>query len=363
MIGIKEMITLMKANVICEFPDDYIISDNLLDGFTKDDVRMGMKGFSSLLIQLFDVILHEANKPITIEEPSTSGLGLTNVYADIKKPLSLLYAMGVCGKPNDGCLLIAGSKLNELYKKMHGNKPLEYMRLLQNSGLIFSTDLSAKALNLNKIGVIRLEYPDNAIALIGLKTFAEATSKINRHIHLADITHTFARCDYNTLSMPKKYVYEIPLITKFLSEDYSMFFMQLHNLLLSNNCKYEAKLNMNDYQFTYKPKKGTANICSINIAFDRSTVRIKSSLIAEKPDLLTEAPQSIRDAVKNGFTCLKKENVGACNPECVGKNLSFSLDDEEYLKCWIINFLLPIDENDERDFVVQWLKKELSLYK
>jgi len=363
MIGIKEMISKMKENVVCDFPDDYNVSGNLLDGFTEDDARVGTKGFSSLLIQLYDVILFNTNNPITEEEATTNGLGLTNVYADIKKPLSLLYAMGVCGKPSSGgSLLIDGGKLGDLYKKMHGTKPLEYMRLLQDAGLVFSVDLSAKSLNLNKAGVIELNYPDNTTALIGLKVLAEAASKINRQPHMADIIYTFARCDYHVLSVPKKYIYEMPLITKFLPVDYRDFFVQLHGILLSNKCKCEAKINMNDYQFTYLPKKGTANICSINIAFDRSTVRIKSRLITEQPDLLAEAPKSIHDAVRNGFTCLKKADPNACNPKCNGKNLSFSLDGEEHLKCWIINFILPVNEDNEREFVKKWLKKELSFY-
>jgi len=364
MIGIKEMITKMKENVICDFPDDYIVSGNLIDGFTEADVRIGIKGFSSLLIQIYDVMLHDVNNPITEEEATANSLGLTNIYADIGKPLSLLYAMGVCGKPGDsgGSLLIDGSELNALYKKMRGNKPLEYMRLLKDAGLVFSIDLSAKSLNLNKVGIIELHYPDNAIALIGLKVLAEAVAKICRDIHLADIIHTFARCDYSALSMPKKYIYEIPVITKFLPKDYRDFFVELHGILLHNKCKCEAKINMNEYQFTYIPKKGTANICSINISFERSTIRIKSRLITEQPDLLADAPKSIYDAVKNGFTCLKKADPDACNPKCNGKNLSFSLDGEEHLKCWIINFILPVNENNEREFVKKWLEKELSFY-
>ena len=364
MISIKEMITKMKENVICDFPDDYIVSGNLIHGFTENDARIGIKSFSSLLIQVYDAMLHDTNNPITEEEATTNSLGLTTIYTGIKNSLSLLYSIGVCGKPShsNDSLLIDGGMLNNLYKKMRGNKPLEYMRLLKDAGLIFSIDLSAKSLNLNKVGVIELHYPDNATALIGLKVLAEAVSKINRDVHLADITHTFARCDYNALSLPKKYTYEMPIITKFLPDDYRDFFMNLHDMLLSNKCKCEAKINMNEYQFTYIPKKATSNICSINISFERSTVRINSRLITKPLDLLAEAPKSIYDTVKNGFTCLKKADPDACNPKCKGKNLSFSLDGEEHLKCWIINFVLPVNDNNEREFVRNWLEKELSLY-
>jgi len=363
MISVKEMMVKMKDNVVCDFPDDCIISDSLLHGFSMDDVREGIKSFSSLLVQLFDVIINNASNPIIAEEATANSIGLTNVYADIKNPLSLMYSIGVCSKPggNDS-LLIDGGMLNDLYKKMRGKKPLEYMRLLQDAGLVFSIDLSAKSLNLNKAGIIELHYPDNAVALVGMKVLAEAVSKINRDIHLADIIHTFARCDYHALSLPKKYVYEMPIITKFLPDDYIDFFVRLHDFLLANKCKCEAKINMNAYQFTYIPKKGTANICTINISFERSTVRINSRLIVMQPDLLAEAPKSIYDTVKNGFTCLKKNDAGACNPKCDGKNLSFSLDGEEHLKCWIINFVLPVNENSEREFVMKWLEKELSLY-
>jgi len=364
MIGLKEMMVKMKDNVVCDFPDNYIISDNLLYDFSVDDVREGIKGLSSLLLQLFDVMIANADKPINAEEAVVNSIGLTNVYADIRNPLSLLYSIGVCGKLSDGkdSLLIDGGMLNNLYKKMRGNKHLEYMRLIQDAGLVFSIDLSAKSLNLSKAGDIELHYPDNAAALIGLKVLAEATSKINRDIHLADTTQTFARCDYNVLSLPKKYIYEMPVITKFLSDDYSDFFVRLHDILLTSKCKCEAKINMNDFQFTYVPKKGTANICSINISYERTTVRINSRLIAEQPNLLSDAPQSIRDAVKNGFTCRKKADPDACNPKCNGKILTFNLDGEEHLKCWIINFVLPVDEGDEREFVTEWLKRELSLY-
>ena len=360
MISIKEMITKMKENVVCDFPDDYIVSDNLLHGFTEDDVRTGIKSFSFLLIRIFDAMLHDTYNPVT-EEATVNSLGLTNIYEDIRKPLSLIYAMGVCGNPDGSSLLIDGGKLSDLYKKMRGNKPLEYMRLLKDAGLVFSIDLSAKALNLNKAGIIELHYPDNPTALIGLKVLAQAVSKINRDIHLADITHTFARCDYHVLSLPKKYIYQMSVITKFLPGDYRDFFVNLHGFLLSNKCKCEAKINMNEYQFTYMPKKGTANICSINISLERCTVRINSRLITKDPDLLAEAPKSIHDAVKNGFTCLKKADLDTCNPKCDGKNLSFSLAGEEHLKCWIINFVLPVNKNNEREFVKKWLKKELSL--
>ena len=364
MISIKEMITKMKENVVCDFPDDYAVSDNLLHSFTEGDVRNGIKCFSSLLIQIYDALLHDTDNSITEEEATANSLGLTNIYTGIKNSLLLLYSFGVCGKlsDNNGSLLIDGSMLSNLYKKMRGNKLLEYMRLLKDAGLVFSVDLSVKSLNLNKVGVIELHYPDNATALIGLKVLAEAVSKINRNVHLADVTHTFARCDYNALSLPKKYIYEMPIITKFLPDDYRDFFVKLHSMLLSNKCTCEAKINMNEYQFTYIPKKATANICSINISFERRAVRINSRLIANQPDLLTEAPQSIYDAVKNGFTCLKKSDPDACNPKCSGKNLSFSLDGEEHLKCWIINFVLPVNEDNEREFVRTWLEKELSLY-
>ena len=364
MISIKEMITKMKKNVICDFPDNYAVSDILLHGFTEGDAHIGIKGFSSLLIQVYDALLHDTDNSITEEEATANSLGLTNIYTGIKNSLSLLYSFGVCGKlsDNNDSLLIDGSMLSNLYKKMRGNKPLEYMRLLKDAGLVFSVDLSVKSLNLNKVGVIELHYPDNVTALIGLKVLAEAVSKINRDVHLADVTHTFARCDYNALSLPKKYIYEMPIITKFLPDDYQDFFVKLHDMLLSKKCKCEAKINMNEYQFTYIPKKGTANICSINISFERSTVRINSRLITKPLDLLVEAPKSIYDAVKNGFTCLKKADPNACNPKCNGKNLSFSLDGEEHLKCWIINFVLPVNDNNEREFVRNWLEKELSLY-
>ena len=357
MLNVKKMALKMKCNIVSDFPNDYDIADEFLHGFSKDDIRSGIKNLALLLSQLFDIIIEDTDN--LDSEGTVNNIGVTNIYAEIINPFKLLYCIGVYGEVNNNHLGVDGSNLSKLYKKIGGDKPLEYMHLLKEAGLLFSIDLSVKSLNLNKTGIIEIQCPHEAKTLIGLKALAVAASRTNRAIHFADVTN-ISRCEYRILNPAQKFIFGINDIG-YLSEHDKNYFICLHDFLLANKCKCELKVNMNAYQFNYKQKGKTANLFSIWISMDKNFVRINSMMITEHPDtLLADAPETIKDAVKNGFTCLKKDDPDACNHMCIGKNLQFSFDGTEHLKCWIINFVLPVDNDAEREFVINWLKKEIE---
>lgn len=357
MISYKKMAIHLKNNVVQNFTENYIIADELTKGFSDADIRGGVKSFSVFLFKFYDILIKHADDTVTPDEGSLNSREHTNIYADIKNSFTMLYCIGLCGTydVNSGGLRIDGKNLNKTFRKNRCNKPIEYLCLLQDSGLIFSVDITIKSFNLNTSDIFEVFYPDDKLAPAGLKIMAEAAARTG-----GNIIYTFARCDYRILALPKKYNYEIRDITKFLTEDEKNFFIKIHDYLILKSCTYESKNIMNEYIFSYTSKIKKAKVFSIVISMDNYYAKLKSKLIREQSDLLSDAPESIKDAVKNGWNCAKINDPHACNPNCIGKNLSFTLDGTEYLKCWILCFNLPVNTESEREYVRKWLEKELE---
>ena len=176
----------------------------------------------------------------------------------------------------------------------------------------------------------------------------------------SDFITVFARCDYNVLALPKNITFKIYDIVKFMPESEQKYFLSLHEYFIANKCKYETKYSVGEYLFNYTSKAQKRKIMSICISLDRSYIKLNSKCITTQPDLLTDAPISIKNAVKEGWECAKANDPDACNPKCAGKCLSFSLDGKEYLKCWILCFNLPVNTDEEREYVMKWTEKELG---
>jgi hypothetical protein len=357
MITPKEMTERLGLNVIRDLPEKIEVADALRQGFSDADIRDGLKGFSVLLLRVFDTLTKNADTIPVHGKDAVNSRGHTHIYPEIKAPLALLYAIGVCGKVSDDgkCLVADAAEFNAAYKKTRCNKPLENLRLLQEAGLTFSVDLSAKSLNFNKIGGVEVQYPGDLKAVTGLKLIAEATARIN-----GDFFFIFARNDWRALALSKKYEYDLRDTTGFLPEGKRAFFIEMHNHLIANQCKCESKVNMNAYQYTYVSKAKKATVFSIAFSMDHGGVKINSKLINHRPDLLANAPQTIKNAVKTGWDCAKKNNPDACNPNCAPKVLRFALDSEDHVKCWALNFNLPANDEVERVFIKQWLDGELA---
>ena len=353
MLSFKEMALNMKKAVITEFPDDYIVSDELKKIINANDIRLGVKGLSGLLTQAFDSLIN--NPEITPEEGTVNSRGHTNIYSDIRNLLAMLYTIGLHSQYNEksGGLTMDGKQLNKFYRKIRGTKPELFLHILKDSGVDFSVDIIAKNFNLNKTGVIEITYPDEKYTLAGLKILAEANLR-----NKADFITVFARCDYNILALHKNITFNIHEIIKFMPKSEQKYFVSLHEYLIANNCKYETKHSVGEYLFNYTSKPQKRKIMSICISLDRSYVKLNSKCITTQPDLLTDAPASIKNAVKEGWGCAKTNDPDACNPKCAGKSLRFSLDGKEYLKCWILCFNLPVNTEDEREYIIKWVEKE-----
>jgi len=354
MLELNEMATLMQSNVIREFPD-YAIDEAFMQGFDETDVRKGVQGFSGLLTRLFEVLKN-------CETPAKEALswkGQTNIYTDLKSPLTLLYCMGLCA---DDSQHIDGSVLGDMYKKLHGANAGQYMRLLQDAGFAFSMDISAKSFQLAKAGTFAVTYPDDPSALIGLQVMAHAINRPIKAASLKDcIVCIFGRCDYNALASPKAFDFRIGEVANVLPVVQKQYLVDLHEHLMSNQCKYETKYGVNEYAFAYTSQATKAKVCTVLLSMETCFVKINTRLITTQPGLLDDAPEGIRDAVKGGYNCAKKNDPEACNSRCVDKNLVFELDGTQYVKCRIFNFALPIGETADRAYIMEWLVKEMAV--
>ena len=357
MLTFNEMAKCLQSNVINDFPDDFEIADELKTEFSESEIRLGVKALSGLLYQLFDVIIDNANT-IAPPDKKLDVMGWPEkIYVDLRNPFALLYCTGLHGKYDydSKCLLINGKELNKIYRKARGKKTDDFIKLLIDSGLVYSTDVKDnKSFNIAKSGIVKVHYPDDDHTIIGLKILSEAISKVKG----GAIVEHFMRCDYRILSLPKKYIFDIRDVTKFLPADERDYYIELHELLLSNNCKMETKPD--SFIFNYNSKSTKLKVASIHIMTTGCFVKLSSKLISKEPDLLFDAPESIKDAIKAGHECAKKENPDACNPKCIGKIIGFNLDGVDYLKCWHLNFYLPTTGDIERNYIKEWIIKEAA---
>ena len=357
MLSFKEMAKCLQSNVLTDFPDDYEIAGELKVIFSENEIRLGIKALSKLIIQLFDAVIDKAN----IIAPPCDTLDVIGwpekIYVNLRNPFTLLYCTGLYGKydNNSKCLLIDGKELNKMYRKARGTKTDKFLNLLNDSGMTYTTEMeSKKPFSLTKAGIVKVYYPDDDYTLIGLKVLSEAISKVKG----GAIVEHFMRCDYRILCLPKKYIFDIREVTNFLHDEERDYFIELHELLLSNNCKMETKPD--SFIFNYNSKKTKLKVVSIHIMTTGCFVKLSSKLINKEPNLLIDAPESIKEAIKAGHECSKKENPDACNPKCAGKIIVFSLDGVDYMKCWHLNFNLPTTGNIERSYIKEWIIKELS---
>ena len=208
---------------------------------------------------------------------------------------------------------------------------------------------------MTKAGDITVQYPDNKYTLAGLKAMAKAAEKYN-----GNFITIFARCDYNALAMPKKLILNIHEVTNFLPDEIKQYFLELHNLLLASNCKHETKNSMGECTFLYDSKIHKARMFSISVSLIGFHVKLNSKLVTTQPNMLFDAPESIKNAVIKGQPCEKAVDPNACNPNCAGKLFQFTLDGTEYTKCRHLNFYLPVKDADERKYIMKWLQKELA---
>ena len=348
----KEMATNLRNSVITDFPGEYKIVDELKQGLTDADIRSGIKAFSDLLIRLFDVLAQNPDADETLDRSKVK----TTIHTDIRNSLILLYGIGLCGSYNSKSesIIVDGSALNKIFRKKYGSKPERYLKLLRDAGLTFSVDISEKSFNLTKAKDLIVQYPDAKYTLAGLKAMAQAAAKYNDNIIMI-----FARCDYNALEMPKKLILNIHEVAKFLPNMFKQYFIDLHNLLISSNCKHETKNSMEDCVFLYDSKTHKARIFSIRISLSGLYVKMNSKLITTQENMLSDAPAIIKEAVVKSHNCVKAVDPDACNPNCKGKLYQFFLDGTEYTKCRHLCFYLPVDNTAEREYIMEWLQKEL----
>ena len=360
---IKEAALFIKSH-ICNVPDSFEIDDSIKNGFDNTEIIDGVKQLQSILQLIADNIIHEAengSEMATTEKPAND-FHLT--LPELTSPFFMLFCIGLCGEfPNGSSeyMTIDGTKLFDTFKKSRGKNHNRYLLFLSNLGFEFSVDITAKSFKLNKTDVLEVRYPDSPSVLIGLKILTEATVQVSAQIHKAQkayaIQPIFMRCDYHALTLPKKFGFDIRDCAASLSDERESFCIKIHEMLLENGCKYETAYKMQDYVFTYTSKAAKRVVASIRIGFGGECIKINSKRIDEDASFLADAPANILQVIKDGHNCVKGEDPNACNPRC--EYIRFNLDGVEYTKCRHLNFILPIDTAEDREYVKTWLSHEI----
>jgi len=361
---IKEAAIFIK-NHICNIPDTFEINDSLRNGFENTEIIDGVKELRLILHLIADNVIRDAEtggKLATTEKPAND-FHLT--FPELTSPFFMLFCIGLCGEFPSGSseyMTIDGAKLFDAFKKSRGKNHNQYLLFLSELGFEFSADIAAKTFKLNKTDAIEVRYPDSPSALVGLKALTEATVQLSAQIHKAQkayaIQPIFMRCDYHALTLPKKFGFDIRDCAASLSDERRDFCIKTHDMMLENGCKCETAYKMNDFIFTYTSKTAKKVVASLRFGFRGEYIKINSKRIDEDTAFLADAPPNISQAIKGGYNCAKGKDPNACNPKC--EYVRFYYDSVEYTKCRHLNFNLPFDTAEDREYVKTWLIHELT---
>ena len=309
MKNLKDVAMFLRNNILTDIPDTFEISTKLKSGASDTDIQKGIKDFRSLLFLLFDTIIENVGSYGAICEIEKTTVSFEKTFPDLIYPMYMLYCIGLRGGLNDvsKCLLIDGDDLNTAFKVIHGRKPNQHLMFLEDLGFVFSgAEITDKSYRLSKAGLIEIQYPDSYYTLIGLKTMADSAALIGKSYKDKNaVAGVFMRCDYHALALPKKFTHQLKDCINNLQDEYKSFLINVHEFLLSKDCKYESKYRMNEFRFTYTSKVTKTVVFSVQISIDRCFIKPSSKLIIEQPSLLSQAPENI---VKNV--------IGYCGHHC-----------------------------------------------
>ncbi len=360
---LKEIALFLRSNIVEDIPNTFDINVRLIGDSNGADILKGVNDFQSLLYRFIDTAIENADNTTTQSEVEKTTIAFEKSFPSLIHPLYLLYCIGLHGRLDNAskCLFIDGNELSIAFKEIHGSKPNQCFLFLADLGFAFlDIDIKDISYKLNKAGLIEIRYPNSNYTLVGLKAMADATALMGKgHKDKGAIASIFMRCDYHALALPKKFSPQLIDCIGSLQDEYKSFLVSIHEFLLNQNCKCDSKYQMNEFVFTYTSKVFKTVVFSARISMDGAYIKLNSKLINEQSNLLSQAPENILEAVKNSWNCAKLNDPNACNPKCT--NLRFSIDGKEYQKCRCLNFNLPINTKQDREYIMTWLDKELSM--
>jgi hypothetical protein len=366
----------MKALVIPNMPDDFIVAEPFRHGLTDDEMQKGIAAFHSFLCGLYDRLAGEKDRfDAATGTKYAPGCGEDSIYKcfPVISGLALiLFSMGIHGKleteprkeltVNANDLFIPHKVKSEKYYSLHkisARRKLELFSLLSDMGFYFEdADFSEEA-DLSKTGTFYVSYENDDDLLVGLKLIAQAQANIKSDYD--KLMAAFMRCDFYPLAntAPKVQVVHINEFINPQSAEIKEWIIGMDGFLLENGCKVLGEINQftGGAYFSYTSKKSKSAVCRFNMGITGCTVNLKGNHLANPNNILKELPPNmLAQMMVNDRVCSAEGT-----PKCQHERYRFTYNDETYYRCRYAGFHFSLEHAGERELIQKWIEYELAM--
>ncbi len=382
---LSDVCNYMKAIVIPEIPEGFVIKDTFRYGLADTDLEAGIKAFRTFLYTLYDK-LASGKDEIDIETAknfnpdSVDGLVHTCSEGSIHKCFPvindlavILFIIGYRGKleiKSDYKIIITGSDLltpfdgkNEKYNSFIGipnERKKELFSILLELGFIFEGVDFSKDIDFSKIKDISIKYEDNSYLPIGIKLIAEAQAK--KKVAYYNLKEVFMRCDFYPLSDKNVKVKDLNL-NLFLNphtQKIREWVIDMDKYLIDNGCSVTFEINNfnSNIIFIYTSRRTNEKICKISIGIEGCKAFPYGRHFASENNILSYLPENMLGPLTDG----KNRCTGCASkrPDLVDHNIRYTLNGTSYARCHGKGFGYSLDKADEREVIEKWVEMELE---
>lgn|GEM_PF-130378 len=379
--NLSDVCNYMKAIIIPDIPDDFVVAEPFRHGITDDKIRKGIGAFREFLYKLYDKLAKDKDK-IDVEtgRDFDPNLGEVSSYKNymgaiykcfpVMNDISvILFNLGYHGKLEKSKLILTGKSLlmpfgksNEKYNSlinMTSERKLELFTILSELGFKFEGADFTKEVDFSKIDTFNVRYESDNSLPVGLKLLAEAqTAKKSDYYNLKSV---FMRCDFYPLAIKTVKVKKLNF-NSFLSPhppEIKDWIVSIDKFLTDNGCKVNCEFN--DFSasiiFTYILRKNNEKVCKIYMGIEGCMAMPYGHHFANKDNILTYLPESMLDTMSNNKKC---SGCASKNPNGVVHAVRFKHKEINHIKCHHFGFGFPLDKASERKLIEKWLELELA---
>lgn len=361
----------LKATIVPEMPDDFIVAQPFRRGLSMAEIRGGMAAFRAFICALYDALAAgkdkiDAETGGDFDPDSVDGLthvcyegSLHKCFPIINDLAVLLFNLGLRGRletqPEYALILSEGDlerpldHKNEKYNSFIGMpdaRKAELFRILAEMGLGIET--------------MAVKCPGNPLLPVGLKLLAEA--QMIRKTAYYPLKVVFMRGDFYPLGEKKVRMKDLNF-NLFLAPhppEIRAWITRIDKLLEDNGCSAKGEINNfnSNIVFTYTSRITGKDVCKIHMGIEGCKAYPYGRHLNGEENILKSLPESMQGCLLDG----KHQCTGCATkrPDLVEHNVRYTLDGKAYRRCWNKGFGYPLNGADERGAIEKWIIMELA---
>jgi len=328
-------------------PNELTFKEVYRQGGTSDLVWSGIEAYKEFLSKLLKALDEDPDLSVILKkgkEKFSDEVTLSTEFPMVNNIKSVLLNLGMRGVLSEDktCLLIEGwDQLSLKYSlnknsttKISKSQMIKTLKFMSHLGLNFTgLDLGDKNLDTSSSSPIEVTYFKNNHMLLGLKTLGlgheREGSRKNDDILL--------RCDYRSLLEDVDQV-SITAFLDLLPEDHQASIKKIHDhsLLSGLTCDQDKGFLCHHLIYSYKRKE----VWRLSASFYQGyRLKLKTKHQDKYQDLIETFPQGLRDLIKEGYGCDRKQGSGHgnCQKGCEGFRLMIDdslVDQLDTIKIW-----------------------------